>query len=114
MVGLDFSASFDCVDHKALIFKFRRSVVDGPFLNIVTEFLSNKQQRVIIDGQSNEYRNIILGIPQGSVLGPLLFIMYSYTHAMRAGLENMFLSYADDATPYLVLHLMSLNPLTET
>ena len=47
-------------------------------------------------GRFNEYRNVILGVPQGSVLGPLLFILY--THDMWFGLENMLVSYADDAT----------------
>ena len=58
--------------------------------------LSNRLQRVVVDGQFNDYRNVISGVPQGSVLGPLLFILY--THDMWFGLENMLLSYADDAT----------------
>ena len=91
MVGLDFSAAFDCVNHKALIFKLRQLGAVSPFLGILTEFWSNRLQRVIVDGQFNEYRNVISGILQGSVLGPLLFILY--THNMWFGLENMFVSY---------------------
>ena len=74
MVGLDFSAASDRVNHKALIFKLRQLVVGGHFLSILTEFLSNRLQRVVVDGQFNDYRNVILDVPQGSVLGPLLFI----------------------------------------
>ena len=95
MVGLDFTAEFDRVNHKALIFKLRQLVVGGPFLSTLTEFLSSRLQRVV-DGQFNDYRNVISGVPQGSVLGPLLFILY--THDMWFGLENMLVSYADDAT----------------
>ena len=95
MVGLDFSAAFGRVNHKALVFKLRQLGVGGPFLSILTEFLSNRLQRVVVDGQFNDYRNVISGIPQGSVLGPLLFILY--THDMWFGLENMLVSYADDA-----------------
>ena len=97
MVDLDFSAAFDRVNHKALIFKLRQLSVGGPFLSILIEFLSNNRlQRVVVDGQFNDYRNVILGVPQGSVLGPLLFILY--THDMWFGLENMLVLYADDAT----------------
>ena len=95
MVGLDFSA-FNCVNHKALIFKTRQLGVGGPFLSILSEFLSNRLQRVVVDGQFNEYRNVIFGVLQGSVLGPLLFILY--THDMWCVLENVLVSYTDDAT----------------
>ena len=96
MVGLDFSAAFDRVNHKALVFKLRQLGVGGPFLSILTEFLSNRLQRVVVDGQFNEYIKVISGVPQGSVLGLLLFILYN--HDMWFGLENMLVSYADDAT----------------
>ena len=95
MVGLDFSAAFSCVNHKALIFKLRQLGVGGPFLSILTEFLSNRLQRVVVDDKFNDHRNINSGVPQESVIGPLLFILY--THDMWFELENMLVSYADDA-----------------
>ena len=49
MVGLDVSAAFDHVNHKTLIFKLKQLVVDGPFLIIVAEFLSNRLQRDVGD-----------------------------------------------------------------
>ena len=58
MVGLDFSAAFDRVNHKALIFKLRQLGVGGPFLSILTEILSNRLQRVVVDGQFNDYRGV--------------------------------------------------------
>ena len=92
----EISGVFDRVNHKALVFKLRQLGVGGPFLSILTEFLSNRLQRVVVDGQFNDYRNVISGVPQGSVLGPLLFILY--THGMWFGSENMLVSHADDAT----------------
>ena len=77
MVGLDFSAAFDRVNHKALIFKLKLLGVGGPFLSILTEFLSNRLQKVVVHGQFNDYRNVVSGVPQGSVLGPLLFLLYT-------------------------------------
>ena len=68
MVDLDFSAAYDCVNHKAFIFKLTQSGVGGPFLSILTEFLSNRLQRVVVDGQFNGYGNVIAGVLQGSVL----------------------------------------------
>lgn len=96
MVGLDFSAAFDRVNHKALIFKLQNLGIGGPFLNILIEFLTDRKQRVVADGQHGEWRNVISGVPQGSVLGPLLFILY--TRDMWVGLENQLTAYADDAT----------------
>ena len=69
MMGLDFSAAFDRVNHKALIFKRRQLGVGGLFLSILTGFLSSRLLRVVADGQFNDYRNVISGVPQGSVLG---------------------------------------------
>ena len=96
MVGLDFSAAFDRVNHEALIYKLRQLGVGGPFLGILIEFLTDRLQRVVVDGHYSEWRKVISGVPQGSVLGPLLFILY--THDMWFGLENVLVTYADDAT----------------
>ena len=96
LIGLDFSAAFDRVNHEALIFKLKQLGVGGAFLNIIIEFLANRKQRVVVDGKFSDYRNVISGVPQGSVLGPLLFILY--THDMWFGLKNKLVAYADDAT----------------
>ena len=96
MVGLDFSAAFDRVNHSALIYKLKLIGIGGPFLNIITDFLTDRTQRVCIDGELSDVSNVISGVPQGSVLGPLLFIIY--TSDMWSGLENKLIAYADDAT----------------
>ena len=96
MVGLDFSAAFDMVNHSALIYKLKLLGIGGPILNILIEFLTGRIQRVAVDGQLGDIRNVISGVPQGSVLGPLLFIIY--TSDMCVSLENKLVAYADDAT----------------
>ena len=64
--------------------------------SICTEFLSDRMQRVVVDGAASEWIPIISGMPQGSVLGPLLFILY--TSEMFELVENRLFAYADDST----------------
>ena len=75
-VFLDFKKAFDSVPHKRLLYKLERLGVSGNVLKWISSFLSNRQQRVVINGQSSEWTDVSSGVPQGSVLGPLLFIMY--------------------------------------
>ena len=96
MVGRDFGAAFDSVNHEALIFKLHQLGIGGSFLNILIEFLSNRKQRVVVDGLYGEWNNVFSGVPKGSVLGPLVFILY--THDMWSALENLLVAYADNAT----------------
>ena len=72
--------------------------IDGTFFNILVEFLTGRKHGVVVDGQCSDYRNVISGVPQGSVLGPLLFILY--TSDMWSGLENRLVAYADDAAVF--------------
>ena len=101
MVGLDFSAAFDRVNHNALVYKLKLMGIGGSFINILSEFLLGRTQRVCVDGQFSSVRNVMSGVPQGSVLGPLLFIIY--TSDMWLGLENKLIAYADDATLLAVI-----------
>ena len=95
VVRLDFSSAFDRVNHKALLFKLKSY---GNFFNIFEEFLTNRSQRVVVDGHCGELHPVLSSVPQGSVLGPLFFIIF--TSDMWHGLENPMVAYADDATIY--------------
>ena len=72
--------------------------IGGPVFNLFKDFLFNCQQRVLVDGNFSQFKPVVSGVPQGSVLGPLLFILY--TADMWNDLENKIISYADDTTLY--------------
>ncbi|XP_068204011.1 uncharacterized protein [Palaemon carinicauda] len=93
MIGLDFSINSDCVNHETLVFKLKQLGVDV-FPNIIIELLSNKLQKVLPDGPHSGYRNVISGVPQGSVLSPLLSLLSTH---MWFGLENKLITHADNA-----------------
>ena len=75
IVQLDFRAVFDRVSHSGLLFKFKSIGIGGSVLSICGEFLSKRRQRVMVDGATSEWIPIVSGVSQGSVLGPLLFVL---------------------------------------
>ena len=76
IVYLDFCKAFDCVPHQRVLFKLKAYGISGNVLNWIMDFLSNSRQGVNINGSCSDWSNNISGVPQGSVLGPLLFIVY--------------------------------------
>ena len=98
VVSLDFSSAFDLVNHQALLYKLKLMGVGGSVFGILKDFLTNRRQRVSVDGSFSQFKPVVSGVPQGSVLGPLLFILF--TADMWNNLENKIISYADDTTLY--------------
>ena len=75
-VFLDISKAFDKVWHKGLLFKLSQNGISGNLLDLLSSFLSDRKQRVLLNGQTSEWRNVTAGVPQSSILGPLLFLIY--------------------------------------
>ena len=75
-VFLDISKAFDKVWHKSLIYKLKQNGISGNILNTIIDFLSFRKQRVFLNGQVSHWTSIEAGVPQGSILGPLLFLIY--------------------------------------
>ena len=77
-VFLDISKVFDKVWHDGLIFKMRQHGISGNLLKLLKNHLSNRKQCVVLNDFSSDYASIDSGVHQGSVLGPLLFLIYIY------------------------------------
>ena len=76
LIYLDFAKAFDKVPHCRLFKKLEAHGIRGNILNWIKEWLNNRRQKVCIDGELSDWENVTSGVLQGSVLGPLLFLIY--------------------------------------
>ena len=102
MIILDFSKAFDKVSHNLLLHKLLNMGITGPVHTWISAFLSNRKQRVVVNGETSQEAEVLSGVPQGSVLGPVLFLCY--INDLPDCVRSQVRLFADDSLLYRAIN----------
>ena len=100
-VFLDISKAFDKVWHEGLLYKLKSMGIPGEFYDFLENYLSGRFQRVVLNGQTSSWRPVLAGVPQGSILGPLLFLVY--INDLPDRLKSNAKLFADDISLFTIV-----------
>ena len=93
-IYLDFQKAFDKVPHQRLILKLKSHGMGNSIINWIEQWLTDRRQRVVVDGEVSSWKSVLSGVPQGSVLGPILLLVY--IDDLEKGVTGNILKFADD------------------
>ena len=94
VVYLDIQNAFDKVPHQSLLLKLKAHDICNDVINWIEKWLTHRRQRVIVDGGISSWTSVLSGVPQGSVLGPILFLIYITD--LDDDISSKVLTFADD------------------
>ena len=100
-VFLDISKGFDKVWHDGLIFKLKQNGISGSLFKLLANYLNNRKHRVVLNGSCSHYSEIESGVPQGSVLGQLLFLLY--INDLERNIKSNIIFFADDTMLFSIV-----------
>ena len=98
LIIMDFAKAFDKVPHRRLLYKLRYYGIRGTTLEWITSWLSGRSQKVVLDGQASDPVPVLSGVPQGSVLGPVLFLIF--INDLPDNIRSSVRLFADDCVLY--------------
>jgi len=101
VIYLDFQKAFDKVPHGRLMLKVKSFGIVGRIYDWISDWLEGREQRVVLLGKSSKWTKVISGVPQGSVLGPLLFLIY--INDLDDSVCSKVLKFADDTKVFNVV-----------
>ena len=102
VVYLDFQKAFDKVQHQILLLKLKAHGIGNDVINWIEKWLTQRRQRVIVDGEISNWKSNLSGVPQGSVLCPILFSIYIYIYIndLEDDISSKVLKFADDTNVF--------------
>ena len=106
-VFLDLSKAFDRAWHDELLYKLKGNEIDGNLFKLIESFLNNRCQRVVGNGQSSVWKLVLAGMPQGSVLGLLFFLVYINNLPLGLIIDVNF--FADDTSYFSIVNNASVS-----
>ena len=102
LILLDFSKAFDKMNHLKLLYKLQMHGVQGKTLPWIQSFLIGRTQSVVLEGECSDEVPVSSGVPQGSVLGPILFLLY--INDLPDNVQSQVRLFADDTAVYLTIN----------
>ena len=91
---MDFQKAFDKVPHQRLILKLKSHFMGNSIIDWIEQWLTDRRQLVVVDGEVSSWKSVLIGVPQGSEIGPILFVVY--INALEEGVTGKILKFADD------------------
>ena len=113
IITIDYSKAFDKVDHQVLLAKMKMYGISGKVYDWIKNFLSDRSQTVVVDGAKSSFQEVKSGVPQGTVLGPVFFILYVIDMVMSAK-NSKTLTFADDTKLMRVIAQLLCQALLQT
>ena len=104
-VALDIFKAFDRVLHVGILHKYKYYGISGQLIGLVSSFLRNRRLRLVLNGKTTQEHSVNTGVPQVSILGPTVFLLYINDHSDDV-ISNIAI-YADDTSPYYPYHQAS-------